>query len=119
MADSRFIPSRYFKPSTFISLALCISAVAQGRALSPGESTEVNQGDSPESWTLATGSTLTVNNGAQTLSINGGGAGSVVNLNTGSSAGSVNLSAPGAVANITGASVIASGSANALVLTDS
>ncbi len=119
MADSRFIPSRYFKPSTFISLALCISAVAQARALSPGESTEVNQGDSPESWTLATGSTLTVNNGAQTLSINGGGAGSVVNLNTGSSAGSVNLSAPGAVANITGASVIASGSANALVLTDS
>lgn len=119
MAESRFIPSRYFKPSTFISLALCISAVAQGRALSPGESTEVNQGDSPESWTLATGSTLTVNNGAQTLSINGGGAGSVVNLNTGSSAGSVNLSAPGAVANISGASVIASGSANALVLTDS
>ncbi|MGA3682080.1 autotransporter outer membrane beta-barrel domain-containing protein [Pseudomonas graminis] len=119
MAESRFIPSRYFKPSTFISLALCISAVAQARALSPGESTEVNQGDSPESWTLATGSTLTVNNGAQTLSINGGGAGSVVNLNTGSSAGSVNLSAPGAVANITGASVIASGSANALVLTDS
>jgi outer membrane autotransporter protein len=119
MAESRFIPSRYFKPSTFISLALCISAVAQARALSPGESTEVNQGDSPESWTLATGSTLTVNNGAQTLSISGGGAGSVVNLNTGSSAGSVNLSAPGAVANITGASVIASGSANALVLTDS
>lgn len=119
MAESRFIPSRYFKPSTFISLALCISAVAQARALSPGESTEVNQGDSPESWTLATGSTLTVNNGAQTLSINGGGAGSVVNLNTGSSAGSVNLSAPGAVANISGASVIASGSANALVLTDS
>ena len=119
MADSRFIPSRYFKPSTFISLALCISAVAQARALSPGESTEVNQGDSPESWTLATGSTLTVNNGAQTLSINGGGAGSVVNLNTGSSAGSVNLSAPGAVANVSGASVIASGSANALVLTDS
>ncbi|MBD8705571.1 autotransporter outer membrane beta-barrel domain-containing protein [Pseudomonas sp. CFBP 13711] len=119
MAESRFIPSRYFKPSTFISLALCISAVAEARALSPGESTEVNQGDSPESWTLATGSTLTVNNGAQTLSINGGGAGSVVNLNTGSSAGSVNLSAPGAVANITGASVIASGSANALVLTDS
>lgn len=119
MAESRFIPSRYFKPSTFISLALCISAVAQARALSPGESTEVNQGDSPESWTLATGSTLTVNNGAQTLSINGGGAGSVVNLNTGSSAGSVNLGAPGAVANISGASVIASGSANALVLTDS
>ena len=117
MAESRFISSRYFKPSTFISLALCISAVAQARALVPGESTEVNQGDTPESWTLATGSTLTVNNGAQTLSINGGGAGSVVNLNTGSSAGSVNLSAPGAVANITGASVIASG--NALVLTDS
>jgi outer membrane autotransporter protein len=115
MDSSRFTPSRYIKPSTLIPLVLCISAAAQGRVLLPDESVVVTQGDTPESWTMATGSTLTVNSGAQTLSIGGGGAGSVVNLNAGSSAGRVNLSAEGAVANITGASVTASGN-DALVL---
>lgn len=115
MDSSRFTPSRYIKPSTLIPLVLCISAAAQGRVLLPDESVVVTQGDTPESWTMATGSTLTVNSGAQTLSIGGGGAGSVVNLNAGSSAGRVNLSAGGAVANITGASVTASGT-DALVL---
>lgn len=119
MPELRSASSRYFKPSTFVSLALCISAAAQGRALLPNESAVVNQGDTPEAWTLAPGANLTVRTGAEALGISGGGAGSVVNLNAGSSVQGINLSAAGAVANITGASVVASGGSNALVLGDS
>lgn len=119
MPELRSASSRYFKPSTFVSLALCISAAAQGRALLPNESAVVNQGDTPEAWTLAPGANLTVRTGAEALGISGGGAGSVVNLNAGSSVQGINLSAEGAVANITGASVVASGGSNALVLGDS
>lgn len=118
MADSRFIPSRYFIPSTFIFLALCISAAAQGRALEPDESAVVNQGDTAETWGLAPGSSLTVSSGAQALRISGGGAGAVVNLNAGSSTTSINFSAPGALANVTGASVITSGNSIAMTLSD-
>ncbi|TDV54568.1 outer membrane autotransporter protein [Pseudomonas graminis] len=117
MAKSRYTPSRYFNPTTFISLALCISTAAQGRALAPGESVVVDQGATPEAWSLATGSSLTVNSGAQALRISGGGAGTVVNLNEGSSATAINFSAPGAVANVNGASVNASGTLTALTLT--
>ncbi|MEX6663593.1 autotransporter outer membrane beta-barrel domain-containing protein [Pseudomonas sp. W2-17] len=119
MAASRFTPSRYFNPSTFISLALCISAAAQGRTLSPDESAVVNQGDTPEAWTLASGSSLTVSSGAQALTIFGGGAGAVVNFNEGSSTTGINLSAAGAVANVNGASVNAAGNSTALMLGDS
>lgn len=119
MAASRFTPSRYFNPSTFISLALCISTAAQGRALSPDESAVVNQGDTPEAWTLAPGSSLTVSSGAQALTIFGGGAGAVVNFNEGSSTTGINLSAAGAVANVNGASVNAAGNSTALMLGDS
>ena len=119
MAASRFTPSRYFNPSTFISLALCISTAAQGRTLSPDESAVVNQGDTPEAWTLAPGSSLTVSGGAQALTIFGGGAGAVVNFNEGSSTTGINLSAAGAVANVNGASVNAAGNSTALMLGDS
>lgn len=119
MAASRFTPSRYFNPSTFISLALCISTAAQGRPLSPDESAVVNQGDTPEAWTLAPGSSLTVSSGAQALTIFGGGAGAVVNFNEGSSTTGINLSAAGAVANVNGASVNAAGNSTALMLGDS
>ncbi|QKF51746.1 putative autotransporter [Pseudomonas graminis] len=119
MAASRFTHSRYFNPSTFISLALCISTAAQGRTLSPDESAVVNQGDTPEAWTLAPGSSLTVSSGAQALTIFGGGAGAVVNFNEGSSTTGINLSAAGAVANVNGASVNAAGNSTALMLGDS
>jgi outer membrane autotransporter protein len=119
MAASRFTHSRYFNPSTFISLALCISTAAQGRLLSPDESAVVNQGDTPEAWTLAPGSSLTVGSGAQALTIFGGGAGAVVNFNEGSSTTGINLSAAGAVANVNGASVNAAGNSTALMLGDS
>ncbi|MDC6382108.1 autotransporter outer membrane beta-barrel domain-containing protein [Pseudomonas graminis] len=119
MAASRFTPSRYMNPSTLISLALCISTAAQGRTLSPDESAVVNQGDTPEAWTLAPGSSLTVSSGAQALTIFGGGAGAVVNFNEGSSTTRINLSAAGAVANVNGASVNAAGNSTALMLGDS
>ncbi|HEY0286111.1 MAG TPA: autotransporter outer membrane beta-barrel domain-containing protein [Pseudomonas sp.] len=116
MAESGCMFSRYFKPSTFISLALCISAAARGGVLLPGESAVVSQGDTPEGWSIGSGSTLTVNSGGQALGISGGGAGSILNLNAGSSTQSINLSAAGSVANITGASIIASSGSNAFQL---
>nr|WP_244653693.1 autotransporter outer membrane beta-barrel domain-containing protein [Pseudomonas lutea] len=119
MAASRFTPSRYMNPSTFISLALCISTAAQGRTLSPDESAVVNQGDAAEAWTLATGSSLTVGSGAQALTISGGGAGAVVNFNEGSSTTGINLGEAGALANVNGASVNAAGNSTALVLGNS
>ncbi|MEQ7917573.1 autotransporter outer membrane beta-barrel domain-containing protein [Xanthomonas sp. WHRI 1810A] len=116
MTESRFIFPRYFKPGTFISLALCVSAAVQGRVLLPDESAVVSQGDIPESWTMASGSVLTVNSGAQALGISVGGPGAVLNLNAGSSTQSIDLTANGTVANITGASIIASSGSNALTL---
>ncbi|WP_341959495.1 autotransporter outer membrane beta-barrel domain-containing protein [Pseudomonas sp. RC10] len=103
MKPSRLLLSRYFKPSTFISLALCISAAANGRPLLPDESVTVNQGDTPETWSMAEGATLTVNSGAQILNVGGSGA-STLNLNAGSSARSVNLHT-GSVANIVGSTI--------------
>ncbi|WP_285426712.1 autotransporter outer membrane beta-barrel domain-containing protein [Pseudomonas sp. efr-133-TYG-103a] len=107
MNSSHLLYSRYFKPSTFISLALCISAAAQGRVLLPGESVTVNSGDTPESWNMATGATLTVNAGGQILSLGGSGAGTL-NLNAGSSAGRITLNA-GSAANIIGATITTTG----------
>ena len=118
MGAKYLIPLRYFKPSTFISLALCISAVAQGRVLLPGESAVVGQNDTAESWTLASGSTLTVGSGGQALSISGPNANTTLNLNAGSSVQNINISGPGAVANITGATILANSGQNAFSLTD-
>ena len=116
MADSRSISPRYFKPTTFISLALCVSAAVQGRVLLPDETAVVSQADTPESWTMASGSVLTVNSGAQALTISIGGPGAVLNLNAGSSTQSIDLTADGTVANIMGASIIANNGSNALTL---
>ena len=104
MNDRLIVSPRYFKPSTFFSLALCISAAAHGRVLLPNESATVSRGDLPENWGMATGATLTVNGGAQILDVGGSGA-STLNLNAGSSAGRVFLDA-GSVANFTGANVV-------------
>jgi len=115
--SSRLLFSRYVKPSTFISLALCISAVAQGRVLVPGESATVSSGDTPESWSMAPGATLTVNAGGQILDVGGSGA-STLNLNAGSSAGLISLDV-GSVANITGATIASTSTAPAFTAKDS
>ncbi len=117
MTEPRFISPRYFKPSTFVSLALFISAGAHGRVLLPDESATVVQADTPESWTMATGSTLTVDSGAQVLDISGGGGPSTLNLNPGSSAQRINLNA-GSKANITGASIVSNIAAPAFQIDD-
>lgn len=111
MTEPCFTSSRYFKPSTFVSLALCISAAAQGRVLLPNESVTVSQGDTPESWSMATGATLTVNSGAQILTVGGSGAGTL-NLNAGSSAGQISLDT-GSMANIIGASITSTSNTSA------
>lgn len=116
MAESRFKSPRYFKPTTFISLALCISAAVQGRVLLPNETAIVTQADAPEAWNLASGSNLTVNGGAAALAISVGGPGAILNLNAGSSTQSIDLTAAGTVANITGANITANSGLNALTL---
>ena len=104
MTDWLIVSPRYFKPSAFFSLALCISAAAHGRVLLPDESVTVSQGAPPENWGMATGATLTVNGGAQILDVGGSGASTLI-LNAGSTAGRIFLDT-GSTASFSGASVV-------------
>jgi outer membrane autotransporter protein len=83
MSGALVCVSRIFKPSSFLSLALCVSA-AHAADVNPGDSAVVNPGDAVDSWSLGSGSSLTVN-GAQTQAINAINGPVTVTINPGSS----------------------------------
>lgn len=80
--------TRIFKPSCFLSLAVCASA-AHAADVNPGDSAVVSPGDAVDSWSLGSGSSLTVN-GAQTLAITAINGPATITLNPGSSTQTIN-----------------------------